>query len=289
MPIQGPRKACWRRNSCGNPAIPHMSSAFSSMAPGELRKIEYLSPAAKVSMTDGYFQIATTNHFWVCRRFQVLRLMADNVLKRASEIAEVGCGHGLLQRQIEDGYDKAVTGFDLNEYGLSHNVSRISRVCCYDIHQKNEELRGKFDLILLFDVLEHIEDEDSFLKAILFHLAPHGNLILSVPAGKWAFSEYDLAVGHVRRYGIDELRAAALRNGLNIEAWSYWGLPLVPTVLIRKLLLMGKRDMVKANVTGFDSRTPWMNSALKALSCLEWIPQKLLGTSLIAVTRSNTG
>lgn len=253
-----------------------------------LREIEYLSPAAEVSMSDGYFQIATTNHFWVSRRFDVLRRLADGVVSGAGEIAEVGCGHGLLQRQIEDEYGKPVTGFDLNEYGLKHNVSRISRVCCYDIHQRNEELRGKFNVILLFDVLEHISDEDSFLDALLFHLAPQGKLIINVPAGRWAFSEYDTAAGHVRRYAVKDLRAVALRNKLEIDNWTWWGFPLIPTLALRKLFVMGKRDQGKIISTGFDSKAPWVDKTLRTLARLEWIPQKLLGTSLMAVLRATS-
>jgi SAM-dependent methyltransferase len=248
-----------------------------------LREVEYLSPAAEVSMSDGYFQIATTNHFWVSRRFEVLQRIANGVLSGAAEIAEVGCGHGLLQRQIEDKYGKPVTGFDLNEYGLKHNVSRISRVCCYDIHQRNEELRGKFDVILLFDVLEHISDEDRFLDALLFHLAPTGKLIISVPAGRWLFSEYDTAAGHVRRYAVKDLREVALRNKLEIQRWTWWGLPLIPMLAMRKLVLMGRRDLREINATGFDSKARWINTALGTLARLEWIPQKFLGTSLMAV------
>lgn len=250
-----------------------------------LRTIEYLSPAAEVSMSDGYFQIATTDHFWVSRRFEVLLRIARGLISEAGEIAEIGCGHGLLQRQIEDKYGKPVTGFDLNEYGLKHNLSRISRVCCYDIHQRNAELRGKFDVILLFDVLEHISDEDSFLDALLFHLAPGGRLIINVPAGRWAFSEYDTAAGHVRRYGMKDLRAVAQRNALEITNWTSWGFPLVPTLVIRKLVLRGKSDQSKIISTGFDSKAPWIDKALGMLARLEWIPQKLLGTSLMAVLR----
>jgi hypothetical protein len=253
-----------------------------------LREIEYLSPHAEVSMSDGYFQIATTNHFWVSRRFDVLQRIANGILSGAAEIAEVGCGHGLLQREIEDKYGKPVTGFDLNQYGLKRNVSRISRVCCYDIHQRNEELRAKFDLILLFDVLEHISKEDSFLDALLFHLTPQGKLIINVPAGRWAFSKYDTAAGHVRRYAVKDLQAVALRNKLEMEDWTWWGFPLLPVLAIRKLVLMGKRDQGKIVSTGFDSKTPWIDTAMAALARLERIPQKLLGTSLMAVLKRNT-
>jgi SAM-dependent methyltransferase len=263
-----------------------MNSATES---GELRKIEYLSPAAEVSMSDGYFQIAGTDHFWVRRRFHVLQHLAEDIVSGAAEIAEAGCGHGLLQRQIEDGYGKEVTGFDLNEYALKHNVSRISRVCCYDIHQRAEELRGKFDLILLFDVLEHIKDEDRFLHALLFHLAPQGKLILNVPAGQWAFSAYDVAAGHIRRYSIGTLRKTARRTGLGVKRWSYWGLPLAPALMARKLLVAMKENESEIYNAGFDSRTPWINRALGALSRFEWIPQKLLGTSLMAVVQPVSG
>jgi SAM-dependent methyltransferase len=265
-----------------------MSLQNSFPVTGGSREIEYLSPAAKVSMSDGYFQIATTSHFWVSRRFDVLQCIGNGVLSGAGEIAEIGCGHGLLQRQIEDKYGKPVTGFDLNEYGLKHNVSRISRVCCYDIHQRNEDLRRKFNVILLFDVLEHISDEDSFLDALLFHLAPQGKLIINVPAGRWAFSEYDIAAGHVRRYAVNDLRAVALRNKLEIQNWTWWGFPLVPILVVRKLLLMGKRDQGKIISTGFDSKAPWIDKALGTLARLEWIPQKLLGTSLMAVLRATS-
>jgi SAM-dependent methyltransferase len=264
-----------------------MATANSATETSSSRKVEYLSPAAEVSMSDGYFQIAGTDHFWVRRRFQVLQQLAEHLVSGATEIAEIGCGHGLLQRQMEDGYGKAVTGFDLNEYGLQHNISRISRVCCYDIHQKNEEFRNRFDVILLFDVLEHIADEDEFVRAILFHLAPQGRLVVSVPAGQWAYSAYDRAAGHVRRYSIGALRQTARRSSLELERWSYWGLPLLPTLALRKLLVGMKQDARAIYSTGFDSRSAVINSALGALSRCEWIPQKLLGTSLMAVLRRN--
>jgi hypothetical protein len=117
----------------------------------------------------------------------------------------------------------------------------------------------------------------------LFHLAPTGKLIISVPAGRWLFSEYDTAAGHVRRYAVKDLREVALRNKLEIQRWTWWGLPLIPMLAMRKLVLMGRRDLREINATGFDSKARWINTALGTLARLEWIPQKFLGTSLMAV------
>jgi SAM-dependent methyltransferase len=246
-------------------------------------RVEYLSPAAKVSMADQWFEIASTDHFWVRRRFHVLQKLAGQWLPASKERGEIGCGHGLLQRQIEDAYGLPVTGFDLNDFALKQNVSRISRVCCYNIFERNAMLRSKCDVIFLFDVLEHISDQDGFLQALLFHLAPQGRVVANVPAGQWAFSGYDRAAGHVRRYSFEALRDVARRNRLELREWSYWGGPLVPVLALRKVWLSGKNDQREIIRTGFDSRSSVTNAALGMLSRAEPIPQHLLGSSLMAV------
>jgi hypothetical protein len=78
------------------------------------RTITYLSPPAEVSMADRWFEIAAIDHFWIRRRFEVFQRLADGLIGSAREIAEIGCGHGLLQLQIETAYGRDVAGFDLN-------------------------------------------------------------------------------------------------------------------------------------------------------------------------------
>lgn len=248
-----------------------------------VRSIEYLSPPAEVSMADRWFEIAAIDHFWIHRRFEVFQRLAGELIAGARKMADIGCGHGLLQLQIEEAYGREVTGFDLNEFALKQNLSRRSAINCYDIHQKDPALREKFDLILLFDVLEHIADQDGFLNALLFHLGPGGKLVLNVPAGMWAYSAYDVAAGHIRRYSIRSLRLAVKRNNLAVKKCTYWGLPLVPTLLLRKLWLLGNHDKDKIISAGFDARTSIINQLLGLVSRCEPIPQRILGTSLMAV------
>jgi SAM-dependent methyltransferase len=247
------------------------------------RTITYLSPPTEVSMADQWFKVAAIDHFWIRRRFEVFQRLAGGLVTNAREIAEIGCGHGLLQLQIEKAYNQVVTGFDLNEAALKQNVSQRSSINCYDVYQRNPALQGKFDLIFLFDVLEHITDEAGFLSALLFHLAPAGKLTVNLPAGMWAYSAYDIAAGHVRRYSIPSLRETAACNGLAIKQWTYWGLPLVPTLMLRKLWLLGQHDKDKIISAGFDSRTNIINQLLGMISRCEPIPQEFLGTSLMAV------
>jgi ubiquinone/menaquinone biosynthesis C-methylase UbiE len=249
------------------------------------RQVEYLSRPAEVSMTDGYFELASLDHFWVRRRFEVFQKLAGGLVQSAKEMADVGCGHGMLQRQVEETYGREVTGFDLNEGGLKRNLSRSSKVCCYDVFEKNPIFKSRFDLIFLWDVIEHIANEDSFLKAVMFHLAPGGNLAVNVPAGRWAFSGYDRAAGHFRRYSHRTLLEALARNGFKVRTWSYWGLPFLPTLAFRKLWLRGEGVQQRAYSTGFAVTGNVVNTLWGVLSHMELIPQKLAGTSVMAVAQ----
>ena len=168
-------------------------------------------------MNDRWYEIANLDHPWIASRFDVLRRLAGNLIPLAAAIAEIGCGHGLLQRQVEDFYGVEVAGFDLNDAALNQTVSRRSAVCCYDVLERKPKYEGRFDLILLADVLEHVADEDKFLRAVQFHLAPGGSVLVNVPALQSLYSGYDQAVGHLRRYCIDSLTKAAHRSGMRIE------------------------------------------------------------------------
>ena len=95
-------------------------------------------------------------------------------------------------------------------------------------------------------------------------------------------SEFDRAAGHVRRYGIASLHHVDNRNRLIVGRHTYWGLPLIPLLILRRLWALG-RTHEEVIATGLSDRGTLMNHLLLLLSGCEWIPQRLLGTSLMAV------
>jgi SAM-dependent methyltransferase len=248
------------------------------------RAVAYLSPSLPVNMGDWWFDVATFDHFWIRRRFAVMKRLTDSVIRYSRHVAEIGCGNGLLQRAIEDHYGIPVTGFELNEVALAKNVCRMGPLYCYNIHQRNAEFRAHFDLLLLFDVLEHIDDEPGFLKSVKFHLAESGTLVINVPAHQSLYSDYDRAAGHIRRYSVNQLVTVAEQNGFKVRAFTYWGFPLVPLLLLRKAMSL-ERSNGKA---GFDTRVPAINLIFSLLARCEPIPQRLLGTSVMAVLENTS-
>ena len=246
-------------------------------------RVVFLSKPLTGIMADQYFDLASPEHFWCKRRFEVLQKLADGRLRSAGKAAEIGCGNGVLQRQIEDAYDLAPVGFDLHEAALRGNISRRGDIYCYDIHERAGAFRKAFDLLLMFDVLEHIEDQDRFLDSARFHLADGGCIIINVPAMDWLYSLYDQVQGHQRRYSLSALLEVAKRNRFRVSAATYWGGPLVPVLALRKAILALRKPGSDSYPVGFDSRGRIINTGLLHLSRCEPLPQRIAGTSVMAV------
>jgi SAM-dependent methyltransferase len=249
----------------------------------ERNDIVFLSPPHPQPDQHNYFDLVSLDHFWVARRFEVLRTIARSVLQPQGRFCEIGCGNGILQRQLElAGLD--VDGIEVSLEALQHNNSRDGTLYCYDIFEQHPSLQEKYDALFLFDVLEHIDDDVGFLKAALFHLKRGGHVLINVPARQELYSVYDRAAGHVRRYNRPALLQLLDKAGLRVVKHTYWGFPLYPALVARKLILR-KLDGREHYQAGFRPARPWVNSMMRAMSKFEWLPQRLLGISLMAVAK----
>jgi 2-polyprenyl-3-methyl-5-hydroxy-6-metoxy-1,4-benzoquinol methylase len=258
--------------------------AIEKQTPAKRTDVVRLSAPQSVSMAEVYFDLVHPDHFWAARRFDVLVKLAGPLLNSAKACAEVGCGNGVLQNQLARRFAMSVDGIDLSLKALEESVSESGTLYYYDVFQKAPEFKEKYDVIFLFDVLEHITDDLQFLNACLYHVKPGGHVVVNVPARKELSSKYDVVAGHVRRYVLPELRQLTDAAGLRTIASSYWGMPLYPVLLLRKFVLhfYGKPS---AYQRGFTPPNRLTNSLLRVLSRIESIPQLLLGTSIMAVFR----
>lgn len=76
---------------------------------------------------------------------------------------------------------------------------------------------GRFDLALLLDVLEHVDDDSAFLGEIVeAHLTRGAAVLVSVPAWPSLLSEHDRRLRHLRRYHPADARALLERSGLSV-------------------------------------------------------------------------
>lgn len=145
-------------------------------------------------------------HPWETARARFFRsLIARHVGDdRPRRILDVGAGDGWFAGE------------------LSHELAEGSEVVCWDINYRSADLAadlpdgvvrtadepaGTFDLILLLDVIEHIEDDAAFLdESVLPHAGDRSLVVVSVPAYQRLYTSHDDALAHYRRYSPRRLR-----------------------------------------------------------------------------------
>jgi hypothetical protein len=91
-------------------------------------------------------------------------------------------------------------------------------------------------LVLMMDVLEHIEDDFLFLKSHL-EISPVGTkFFISVPAFQFLFSSHDIFLEHHRRYTLSELKLLCEKSGLKVISVSYFYATLFPIVALLRII-----------------------------------------------------
>jgi 2-polyprenyl-3-methyl-5-hydroxy-6-metoxy-1,4-benzoquinol methylase len=227
-----------------------------------------------------------SSHWWFVARRQILEEIIKRIVQPPpnAQILEIGCGTGHNLEMLSRFGRVTATELDPDARALA--TKRLERevqpTALPDLSAFPE--RG-FDLIALLDVLEHVADDHSALKAIWARLKPGGRLILTVPANPWMWSAHDVAHHHHRRYRRAQLERLAGEAHYEIDLLSPFNTILFP--LIAAARGAGK---ILGRESADDSMPPEaVNSLLRRLFALESrlvgrIPLPF-GVSLVAVLR----
>ena len=90
------------------------------------------------------------------------------------------------------------------------------------------------DLVVSFDVLEHLQDDHGAVAELHRVLKPTGTLLVAVPADPKLWSDHDVAVDHVRRYTRQGLIEVLDSGGFDIVSCKSWNVLLRPVVALRR-------------------------------------------------------
>jgi SAM-dependent methyltransferase len=140
---------------------------------------------------------------------------------------------------------------------------------------------ASLSLVVAFDILEHIEEDDLAVAEIRRVLRPDGTLLIAVPADPRLWSDHDVAVDHVRRYTRETLTSVLQRGGFDIARMASWNVLLRPVVAMRRK---------KSSGSDLDDLHPVVNSALTAIITAErYLPVKQLPGVSLLVTAHPSG
>jgi SAM-dependent methyltransferase len=150
-------------------------------------------------------------------------------------IFDIGGGNGFVSLGLASaGFDVALlepgpTGaYNAKKRGLKNVICATTDTAKFKRHS--------LPAVGLFDVIEHIEDDLTFLKSLKELVKQGGYLYATVPSYPFLWSEEDISAGHYRRYTLRGISKVIQSAGFHIEFSSYIFrfLPL-PVFLLRTL------------------------------------------------------
>ena len=204
-------------------------------------------------------------HWWFTGRRRILAGVIESFhLPDDARILEIGSGTGGNLKMLSRFGKVSALEMDESARVIAERktgglVDIRDGFCPTDMPFKGDE---KFDLICLFDVLEHIEDDVATLACLKEWLAVNGRILLTVPAYQWLWSAHDRFLHHKRRYSSRALKTILNKTGFSAEKISCFNTFLFPLAVGIRVLdrILGRESASGTAVPG-----PLVNSCFRAI------------------------
>src|SRR5262245_50092109 len=198
------------------------------------------------------------SHWWFRGRrsvyFGLLRHHLDG--RRPARGLDLGCGMGGFLPGLAE-HCAAVFESDYDRASLVHCARRGFRRGVIADGYALPYADACFDLVCLFDVLEHLQDDRRALGEVARILRPGGLVIASVPASQFLFANNDRVARHFRRYTRRTLRAAFEQAGLAVERNSHSNIFLFPLILPAVLAIKALEALIPRRVASDHTNLSW--------------------------------
>lgn len=210
-------------------------------------------------------QGSAQRHPWETARADAIERILRARAIRPARVLDVGCGDGFTGQQLASAFGAAeLWGVDLH---LSpENCAEQSHGGAHYVQHLEQVGASGFELGLLCDVIEHVEDDVALVASVFARLTATGYLLLTVPSFQTLFSAHDRALRHHRRYSLAELRNTIEAAGADVVADGYLFGSLLPVRVLAKLKerLLPRTERAEFGVGGW-SAPPLVTAALQRI------------------------
>ena len=195
------------------------------------RDISYPSEGNKI-----YFDIEETS-FWFKHRNKCIATVVKKYSPN-SLFFDIGGGNGFVSYGlIQEGIQTVLVEPGIQGC-LNAKKRGVKEIICSTLEDSGC-YENSLPAVGLFDVVEHIENDNEFINNIHKHMQADGYLYITVPSFSFLWSSEDVLAGHFRRYNIKQLENLLTQNGFKIHYSSYL-FSFLPIPILIKRTLLGK-------------------------------------------------
>ncbi len=178
------------------------------------------------------FRDLEETHWWFRGRrtvyFGLLRhYLAQN---RPARVLDLGCGMGGFLPGLAQ-FCERVYPADISVESLVHCTERGFDQGVVVNGYTLPYADNSFDLICMFDAIEHIPDDNCVMREVARVLRPGGSIFVSVPAYQFLFANNDRIAQHQRRYTRPRLNKVFEQAGLQVQRNTHTNVFLFPLIL----------------------------------------------------------
>jgi len=198
------------------------------------------------------------NHWWFkARREHIRTILKKYTPNRNIKILEIGCGTGANLSMLKE-YGE-VYAMEMNEFASGYASETTGLEIKIGWLPDNIPFDEKFNIVCLFDVIEHVKDDKTALKELQKLLLPDGIAIITVPAHPLLYGVHDKMHHHYRRYSTKALRKIIDESHMKTLKISHFNFLLFPALLITRII-----DIIlkPERSTGYSIPNPFLNKIL---------------------------
>jgi len=220
--------------------------------------------------SEAYREMADTEdrHWWFLGRRTIVRSVLQELdLPKNASILEIGSGTGGNLQLLASFGD--VSAIEMDEQALSLARQKTGGKVNIEAGRCPDDMPfagQKFDLICLFDVLEHIDEEAETLQAIWKMLQSDGRVLITVPAYQWLWGPHDEFLHHKRRYTAGRLQKSVTAARFSVQRCSYFNTLLFP---LAAMVRLADTLLDKSTSSGSRMPAPLVNRLLEKVFSFE--------------------
>ncbi len=236
---------------------------------------------------------AEEKHFWFIARKEFIFQNMQRFIHDKGDLIEIGAGTGNVARYLrENGYHNISVG-EMHMNGLRY-AKEYGIEKCYQFDLLKTPFEAEFDTVCLFDVLEHINEDNKALSSVYKMLKNEGSVVITVPAHGWLWNRDDRIAGHKRRYTKKVLTELLERSGFETVTARYFFISILPLLLLRRFVNGDDGSQIRKEEYSHDiTINRFLNGVLLGISRLEnkinrFIPNIMGGSILIIARKRDT-